>query len=205
MLGKSGASLCFVLLVVLTTQQTQQTIPSPDYYKNWNDNFILSGVLVNPDFSKLSSGLPSTLNPSNAQVWSRSKTTLSSAQLTDRYTHYRYFLNSNNQCTFSCGLRSFLVKINGLLVCQRDNTNSFWGSSPLNSYDQYCVPDSSCSINLMNLGILQYSKGRCSSSTSLSNGYKAISSKIDCCWKDNEQNSLLLRNIIVNSAQQKLI
>ena len=201
MLGKSGASLCFVLLVVLTTQQ----ITPPDYYKNWNDNFTLSGVLVNPDFSKLSSGLPSTLNPSNAQVWSRSKTTLSSAQLTDRYTQYRYFLNSNNQCTFSCGLRSFLVKINGLLVCQRDNTTSFWGSDPLKSYNQYCVPDSSCSINLMNLGILQYSKGRCSSSTSLSNGYKAISITIDCCWKDNEQNSLLLRNINVNSAQQKLI
>lgn len=134
MFVKSGASLCLVLLVVLTSQQI---ITGPDYYKNWNDNYILSGILVNPDFSRLSSGLSSSLNPSNVQTWSRAKTTLSSVDLSDRYAHYRYVLNSNNQCTFTCGLRSFLVKINGMLVCQRDNTNSFWGSitSSGTSYD----------------------------------------------------------------------
>jgi|688.fasta_scaffold781787_1 hypothetical protein len=124
MLRSSVVFSCLFLLAVLTTQQVN---PNPDYYKIWNDNAILTGVIINPNFSNLASGLPSSLNPSNAQIWSRAKTTLSSAALSNRYEHYKYVLNSNQQCTFSCGLRSFLVKVNGLLVCQRDKTSSYWG------------------------------------------------------------------------------
>lgn len=128
MFRKSSAISCLLLLVVLTTQQIT---PNLDYYKNWNDKAIASGIIANPSFSILSS----SLNPSGP-IWSRSKTSLSSSDLNDRYSHYKYKLNSNSACTFSCGLRSFLVNINGILVCQRDTSQNYWGSF-INSGTQY--------------------------------------------------------------------
>ena len=57
---------------------------------------------------------------------------------------YKRTLAAPATCTFHCGPRSFLVNLNGDLVCQRDISTRYWGSVtdvPSIPVASYCRPD----------------------------------------------------------------
>jgi hypothetical protein len=92
-------------------------------WDTWNIN-IQNKVSVSPAFSipALPSGWSRNYNPNNSNHLS------STPYTTRKYQYLNYYNYTGGQCLLYCGPRSFLIQdSDGLLICQRDNTSSYWG------------------------------------------------------------------------------
>lgn len=91
-------------------------------------------------------------------------------------------------CQVFCGPRSFLVNLNGNLVCQRDYSPRYWGSVtdiPTIQMNNYCRPDVlQCSETPGTINI-NFTKNRCSDNQS---------DLYPCCFRIDNLYSLLVRN-----------
>lgn len=110
------------LLLLLVSSQTS--------WSTWNTN-AMNGNVVNPYYTSLAYwGLTNFARLKN----------VNNVDLKNRYNQYSYVAyNLAYPCKVACGPRSFLVKINGLLLCQRDDSPNYWGS--INHGASLCVPD----------------------------------------------------------------
>ena len=175
------------LLILLCSSQT-----SP--WSTWNTN-AMNGNIVNPSYVSLAPGLSNFVRLKNTN----------NVDLKNRYNHYTYlaFANYNPPlpCKVACAPRSFLVKINGLLLCQRDDSANFWGS--INDAPSLCVPDFpsvpskyACSFILGNASqrFTNCVDGQ------IDQAYTSLTYD-KCCFRDSPPDDLFLRKNFSNSTE----
>lgn len=172
------------LLVILCSSQTS-------LWSTWN-TLAMNGNIANPYYTSLAYwGLTNFYRLKN----------IPNVDLKNRYNQYTYAYTGSYPCKVACAPRSFLVKINGLLLCQRDDSPNFWGS--VNDASSFCVPDfpfvPSKGICVPVLGSPSLKSTNCVEgqidSAYTSAGYNR------CCFNDARSEDVFLRKNFSNSTE----